>query len=1414
MIKRIQERLSSSNSKQAQILATQKWTSLRSVVLGAEPADPTVIQNMHDVLGIPREAIKNAYGMAETGAFVSCGFARIMDGVVACGPMEGYSKLILVKQQPSGDETNDDTDDANDENQGRPIRELVTTEGDIGEIWVKSPLSASGYWGQEQLSKETFRNKLPLNVDPTDADWLATGDLGRSQNGELFVTGRKKELIIINGKNYFPVDLERAVEQSFVELVRPGCTVAYQHSATQVGVVLELRKGIKARQAPTPAAIKQAVSRETGVGLQHILILDHHTVPKTTSGKLRRKETRERCTGVDESKNGWPADRIILWWHHKQRMPAATKAAKSMDDSIDMDDSMSTEESFSDNSDPLGCDVEGGDKGAPKAKMGGGGKAGITRKHKRIRGILQDHVGGPVKYDNLVSDLGLTSVEMTSLKSTLEQELSIKDDAIQVAWFFDGEMTVKELMENIIGAADGSNGGSTDQCVRQPYVAPLPVAIVSFFLQMVAALIPPLYLGAASLPGFFLFKLVFIRTNIIFALALSPLYMFGVMVQSGVLLVALKWLLVGKQKAETQGGYHAVWSFPFAGRWIVRQCCRLSWKYTPWGALGDTELLNMLHRLLGTKVGRGVSIAVGQIDDFDLVTIGDGSSVSGHINTDDIALGVQVFSPVVIGANCSVEADSFVGRGSILEDNITIRTKAMVPANSRLAANTKWHGIPVVPWDGETNGTGGGASAPFHDVESQEIENNRPILGKAAPRNSSLPYTLTKMFTVLILSPYLFSIEFTVTFTVWTIVRAELGWLALAPLVWAAPTAAWLIMLLLAVILKRCLLGTVRPRRWREYGFFHCARYIVDHVVMEHMYRWHTYAQLFGCPFADSMVVRRFVYWLLGAKIGQKVMFCDTPSGLTAYDLLTVHDGTMWGGGASVDVFRTTDDGYLVGEEVIVGKNAYLGGLCKLSPGTVIHDGGAVATATVASGTIHSDELFMGTSKQHRRDTRTSTVSHREVMHFETGCALGSVMLATGSAVTIFILFHISKYLSNKIWYSALPDSSAFEQSCVWSAMISVVVGLGLPLLSTAVIVVSKILLVGTFTVGSTPRSDPKNIPLVAFTWTILRFSRDLGREVTSGTWMELWYNRALGANIGNHVYLDGAYLFEHDLIHIGDYTTIRAAGMSCHQVSMDNVELAPIHVGQRCALNFGSCLHGRDSMEDDTTLELFAQPVIGTKMNGGRWTGYPAKKTSSTSMVPPRPQDPIWFVCLFLYPCTTIGLLLWTIFVAIDHAVLGFGRRASQEWFRRQDQEGADGVFVDNDVPEVFQGVFATTASDSDSDAGTDRVPLYLRLANNDKGNWEAGLRLLRWNAGTYIEAQGVRQQGIFWWDWVSYDWQFDASKGCAFGKLRLGLMPIPSAIVEGRLEKVSSNGGWAFTHKWFRGDGGFSCRIFAPEI
>jgi len=100
-------------------------------------------------------------------------------------------------------------------------------EGEEGEIWVQTDLSASGYWQRPQLSQDTFRNKL----EGYDGDWLATGDLGMILGNRFYVTGRIKDVIIINGRNFYPLDLERTLEDRF-PAVRPGCNVAFQFDNT------------------------------------------------------------------------------------------------------------------------------------------------------------------------------------------------------------------------------------------------------------------------------------------------------------------------------------------------------------------------------------------------------------------------------------------------------------------------------------------------------------------------------------------------------------------------------------------------------------------------------------------------------------------------------------------------------------------------------------------------------------------------------------------------------------------------------------------------------------------------------------------------------------------------------------------------------------------------------------------------------------------------------------------------------------------------------------------------------------------------------------------------------------------------------------------------------------------------------
>ncbi|MBU6430285.1 MAG: hypothetical protein KGR26_14820, partial [Cyanobacteria bacterium REEB65] len=128
------------------------------------------------------------------------------------------------------------------------------------------------------------------------AGWLKTGDLGFIGDEHLFVTGRLKDLIIRNGRNYYPQDLEYVVEG--VAGVRKGCVIAFGHQDPQRGteeilVLAESRLTDKDEQEALTAEIRESLSTQLGLVPDRVEILAPHTLLKTSSGKLRRRPTRE-----------------------------------------------------------------------------------------------------------------------------------------------------------------------------------------------------------------------------------------------------------------------------------------------------------------------------------------------------------------------------------------------------------------------------------------------------------------------------------------------------------------------------------------------------------------------------------------------------------------------------------------------------------------------------------------------------------------------------------------------------------------------------------------------------------------------------------------------------------------------------------------------------------------------------------------------------------------------------------------------------------------------------------------------------------------------------------------------------------------------------------------------------------------
>lgn len=170
---------------------------------------------------------------------------------------------------------------------------LLCPPGRIGEIWVAGPHISRGYWGQSPTTATPFSGYL---TDVREGPFLRTGDLGFIFSGELYVTGRIKDLMIVHGVNYYPQDIEASVEY-LSEFIHPAGAVAFQTEGAQGGVVVlaevkrTVARGID--QALLVGDIRHQVFEDYDLALADIVLLREHSLPKTSSGKVMRGEAKQ-----------------------------------------------------------------------------------------------------------------------------------------------------------------------------------------------------------------------------------------------------------------------------------------------------------------------------------------------------------------------------------------------------------------------------------------------------------------------------------------------------------------------------------------------------------------------------------------------------------------------------------------------------------------------------------------------------------------------------------------------------------------------------------------------------------------------------------------------------------------------------------------------------------------------------------------------------------------------------------------------------------------------------------------------------------------------------------------------------------------------------------------------------------------
>ncbi|GAA4330943.1 fatty acyl-AMP ligase [Streptomyces venetus] len=274
-----------------------------ALINGSEPVRPGTAARFHATFaaqGLAPETHCPSYGLAEATVFVCAArpdeplrrFALDRDALAAgkalpARPDDPRAVLLAGCGSPADQRVR----------VADPVTRALLSEGEVGEIWVQGPNVGRGYWNRD--SEDVFGAEF-AGAAAEPGRWLRTGDLGTVLEGQLVVTGRLKDLIIVDGRNHYPQDVEATAQEAHAAVRRDrlaAFAVPGAAGGERVVVVAEHARTARLAELDVPGvlrAVRGAVSTRHGLRLADVVLVPPGTVPRTSSGKVSRALTRAR----------------------------------------------------------------------------------------------------------------------------------------------------------------------------------------------------------------------------------------------------------------------------------------------------------------------------------------------------------------------------------------------------------------------------------------------------------------------------------------------------------------------------------------------------------------------------------------------------------------------------------------------------------------------------------------------------------------------------------------------------------------------------------------------------------------------------------------------------------------------------------------------------------------------------------------------------------------------------------------------------------------------------------------------------------------------------------------------------------------------------------------------------------------